>query len=134
MSIISYTLEETLFTFAALSAIHTVPGFQLFQLGAVTGIAVLCTHAGVTAVAAVFGLVALVALTALAAGAVFAFIAVIGGSCGFYAVTGAVTAVCGVHQQVCVGQLIAVLCAKGFHCICKHSHPALKRQIKRALC
>lgn len=130
MSIISYTLEETLLTFAALSAIHTVPGFQLFQLGAVAGIAVLCTHAGVTAVAAVFGLVALVALvalTALAAGAVFAFIAVIGGSCGFYAVTGAVTAVCGVHQQVCVGQLIAVLCAKGFHCICKHSHPALKR-------
>lgn len=124
MSIISYTLEETLLTFAALSAIHTVPGFQLFQLGAVAGIAVLCTHAGVTAVAAVFGLVA---LTALAAGAVFAFIAVIGGSCGFYAVTGAVTAVCGVHQQVCVGQLIAVLCAKGFHCICKHSHPALKR-------
>lgn len=121
MSIISYTLEETLLTFAALSAIHTVPGFQLFQLGAVAGIAVLCTHAGVTAVAAVFGLVALVALTALAAGAV------IGGSCGFYAVTGAVTAVCGVHQQVCVGQLIAVLCAKGFHCICKHSHPALKR-------
>lgn len=104
MSVVSYILEEILLTFTALSSIHTVWGFDLFQLGAVAGVALLCALAGV---AAVTGLAGLVAFAAFAAGALAA---VTGGGrytsnvTGVCAVAGGVAAVAGVlHQrQVCV--------------------------------
>lgn len=100
MSVVSYILEEILLTFTALSSIHTVWGFDLFQLGAVAGVAL-------AGVAAVTGLAGLVAFAAFAAGALAA---VTGGGrytsnvTGVCAVAGGVAAVAGVlHQrQVCV--------------------------------
>lgn len=100
MGVISYILEEILLTFTALSSIHTVFGFDLFQLGTVTAVTILCALAGVT------GVIALAGLVALAAGALAA---VTGGGgntshvAGVCAVAGGVTAVGGApHQgQVC---------------------------------
>lgn len=60
MTIVSYVLEEILFTFTALSSIHTVLGFHLLHLAA---------------------LAALAALTGLAAFAAGALAAVTGGGC-----------------------------------------------------
>lgn len=148
MTVVSYVLEEVLFTLTALSSIHTAGGSELFH--AVTGIAVLGALAGVTAV------------TGLAALAAVALTAVTGGSCysrnftSVRALARGVAAVGGfIHQPkvpVTIGgggglsglllwQLVrltsgdlraaVVLCTQGLDDTCKHSNPTLTQRISR---
>lgn len=109
MSIVSYILEEVLLAFTALSSVHTLRGFDLLQLRAVAGIAVLRAVAGVTAVTGLTGLTRLVAFTAGALTAVTGIHA--NNSSGVCTVAGGVTAVGGVLHQRQVVWMTCDLCA-----------------------